>query len=142
MYILIWLFAIAAFLVLEAVTYQLVSVWFAAGCIGGLIAASLDAGLYAQLAVFAVVSAAALLLLRPLTVKLIKPKGLRTNADGLIGKEVLITKDVSNIGETGEGRVSGMTWTVRSENGENIPKGTVAQVVRIEGVKLIVKTGV
>ncbi len=135
----LWLVAIIAFIVLEAVTYQLVSVWFVIGSLGGLIAAALGANLPVQIAVFVIVSALMLAVLRPLSMKLLKPKGLKTNTDRLIGEDVLITEDVSNINETGKGKISGMTWTVRSESGEDIPENTVATVVRIEGVKLIVK---
>ncbi len=136
----LWLVAVIAFIVLEAVTYQLVSVWFVIGSLGGLVAAALGANLGVQIAIFVILSALMLVVLRPLSMKLLKPKGLKTNTDRLIGEDVLITQDVSNISETGQGRIKGMTWTVRSESGEDIPENTVATVVRIEGVKLIVKT--
>lgn len=35
----IWILGIIAFIILEAVTYQLVSIWFAIGALGGMIAA-------------------------------------------------------------------------------------------------------
>ncbi|MCD8106435.1 MAG: NfeD family protein [Oscillospiraceae bacterium] len=135
----LWLVAVIAFIVLEAVTYQLVSVWFVIGSLGGLVAAALGANLGVQIAIFVILSALMLVVLRPLSMKLLKPKGLKTNTDRLIGEDVLITQDVNNISETGQGRIKGMTWTVRSESGEDIPENTVATVVRIEGVKLIVK---
>ena len=134
-----WLIAVIAFIVLEAVTYQLVSVWFVIGSLAGLLAAALGANLMAQIAVFVIVSALMLAVLRPLSMKLLKPKGLKTNTDRLIGEDVLITKNVNNIQETGQGKIKGMTWTVRSETGEDIPENSVATVTRIEGVKLIVK---
>ncbi|MCD8006152.1 MAG: NfeD family protein [Oscillospiraceae bacterium] len=139
MYVTGWLIAVIAFIVLEAVTYQLVSVWFVIGSLGGLVAAALGANLGIQIAVFVILSALMLAVLRPLSMKFLKPKGLKTNTDRLIGEDVLITEDVSNINETGKGKISGMTWTVRSESGEDIPKDSVATVSRIEGVKLIVK---
>ncbi|MCD7805572.1 MAG: NfeD family protein [Oscillospiraceae bacterium] len=134
-----WLIAVIAFIILEAVTYQLVSVWFVIGSLAGLLAAALGASVMIQVAVFVIVSALMLIILRPLSMKLLKPKGLKTNTDRLIGEDVLITENVSNISGTGKGKISGMTWTVRSESGEDIPENSVATVVRIEGVKLIVK---
>jgi len=133
-----WLIAVIAFIILEAVTYQLVSVWFVIGALGGLLAAALGASLGVQIAVFVIVSALMLAVLRPLSMKLLKPKGLKTNSDALIGEDVLITEKVNNISGTGKGKIRGMTWTVRSESGEDIPENTVATVSRIEGVKLIV----
>ncbi|MCD8344846.1 MAG: NfeD family protein [Oscillospiraceae bacterium] len=138
MYVTGWLIAIIAFIVLEAVTYQLVSVWFVIGSLGGLVAAALGASFGVQIAVFVILSALMLAVLRPLSMKLLKPKGLKTNVDGLIGGDVLITENVSNIEGTGKGKINGMTWTVRSESGEDIPENSVATVSRIEGVKLIV----
>ena len=35
----IWILGIIAFIILEAVTYQLVSIWFAIGALGGMIVA-------------------------------------------------------------------------------------------------------
>ena len=35
----IWILGIIAFIILETVTYQLVSIWFAIGALGGMIAA-------------------------------------------------------------------------------------------------------
>ena len=53
-----WLIAIVVFIVAEAATVTLVSVWFIGGAVCALIAAILGAGLGVQLAVFLVVSAA------------------------------------------------------------------------------------
>ncbi len=135
----LWIGAVIVFVVIEAVTYQLVSVWFAVGSVGGLIAYMLGFGFGVQMTVFLILSVVTLLCLRPLSMKLLKPKGFKTNADSLVGKEVLITKAVSNVGASGEGKINGMTWTVRSEDGSDIDKGAVAVVKKIEGVKLIVE---
>lgn len=135
----LWIGAVIAFVIIEAATYQLVSVWFAVGSIGGMITYMLGFNFGAQMAVFLILSVITLLCLRPLSMKLLKPRGLKTNADSLVGKEVLITKAVSNVGASGEGKINGMTWTVRSEDGSDIDKGAVAVVKKIEGVKLIVE---
>ena len=135
----LWIGAVIAFVIIEAATYQLVSVWFAVGSVGGMITYMLGFGFGAQMAVFLILSVITLLCLRPLSMKLLKPKGLKTNADSLVGKEVLITKGVSNVNASGEGKVNGMTWTVRSADGSEINKGDVAVVKKIEGVKLIVE---
>ena len=52
----IWILGIIAFIILEAVTYQLVSIWFAIGALGGMIAAFLGTNFYVQMAVFIVES--------------------------------------------------------------------------------------
>ncbi len=133
----IWLAAVVLFVILEAATYQLISTWFAIGAVGGLIAALCGADFYIQLCVFAVVSAVMLAVLRPLSMRILKRQDFKTNADSLIGKDVLITNEVSNIKGTGEGKVNGMTWTVRSDTDEILLPGQTARIKRIEGVKLI-----
>lgn len=135
----IWILAVVAFVILEAVTYQLVSIWFVFGAVSGMIAAVCGANFYIQMAVFIIVSLIFLAVLRPVSMKLVKRQDFKTNADGLLGENVLITQEVSNIKGTGQGKVNGMVWTVRSDDDETVPVGTVAEIKRIEGVKLIIK---
>ena len=137
----VWLAGVIVFVVLEAVTYQLVSIWFAFGAAGALIASLCGAGIYLQLGIFLAIAILLLLILRPFSIKLVKHPDVKTNADSLIGKQVLITEEVNNISGHGKGKVNGMTWTVRSEDNEVISEGALPEVVRIEGVKLIVKGG-
>ena len=135
----IWLVAIVAFIILEATTYQMVSLWFIVGAIGGLIASLLGAGFWVQMTVFLVISVALLLVFRPIVVKRLSKNNIKTNADSVIGKKVLITETVDNTNSTGQGRVDGAIWTVRSESGTIIEAGTLATIKEIEGVKLIVE---
>lgn len=135
----IWFIALIVFLVLEGSTYQLISVYFAIGAVGGLISHMLGAEAWGQVIVFFAVSVLSLALLRPVSMKLLKNKGTKTNAESLIGARVYITKEVDNIKESGEGKVNGIYWTVRSLDDSVIPKDSVATIERIEGVKLIVK---
>lgn len=135
----IWIAAIIIFAVLEAVTYQLVSVWFAVGSVGGLITHLLGYNFTVQLAVFLLLTIIMLCCLRPLSMRHLKPKGLKTNVDNLIGRETIITEDVDNVKGQGKGIVDGMIWTVRSSDGAEIPEGAKAKIEKIEGVKLMVK---
>ena len=88
--------------------------------------------------VFLAVSIALLVFLRRISLKLLKTQNLKTNAEGLIGKSILITEDVNNTLCTGRGKIEGLVWTVRSEDNVEIAAGTVARIKRIEGVKLYV----
>ena len=136
---LVWLIGIIVFLILEGVTYQLVSIWFAVGAAGGLIASVMGARFNIQMTVFLAISIVLLLCLRPVSKKLLKTKKEKTNIDSLIGKDVLITKEVNNLLGNGEGKVGGMHWTVRNADNEVIPEGETVTVEKVEGVKLIVK---
>lgn len=135
----IWLAAVIAFIILEASTYQMVCVWFIVGSIGGMIASMLGAGFWVQMTVFLVVSIVLLILMRPLAMKRLNSHKVKTNADSLIGKKVLITETVDNTKATGQGKIDGAVWTVRSSDGSVIEEGEVAEIKKIEGVKLIVE---
>lgn len=135
----IWFIAVVVFLLLEGATYQLVSVYLAIGAVGGLVTYILGFGFAAQMTVFLVLSVLLLCLLRPISLRMMKDKKLKTNAESLIGEKVYITKEVNNIAGSGEGKINGALWTVRSADGNVIPKDTVAVVEKIEGVKLIAK---
>lgn len=69
----LWLGLAAVFAAVEAVTVQVVSVWFALGSIGGMIAALCGASVTMQILIAAVVSVITLLLFRPFIVKVLKP---------------------------------------------------------------------
>lgn len=133
----VWVAGVVVFVVLEAVTYQLVSIWFALGAVAGMIARIAGADFTVQFAIFLAVSALSLVCLCPVSKKLIKHSRVQTNVDSLIGEDVLILSDTNKI--EGTGKVGGMVWSVRSCDGQKIQKGETAAVTSIEGVKLIVK---
>lgn len=135
----VWLVLIIAFMVVEAVTYQLICIWFAFGSIGALIASLITDNTVCQAVVFVVISAVSLIALRPAAKRIFKPRGLKTNVEGLIGKEVVITRDVNNLTAVGQGKINGMVWSVRSADDTEIKQGSTAIVERVEGVKLIVR---
>jgi len=137
----IWLGAIVLFLVVEALVPGLVSIWFAFGALAALISALLSAPLWLQFVWFIAVSVAALALTRPLARKYVNARVQPTNADMLIGQECLVTETIDNLHATGAVSVGGKVWTARSEGDSmTIPRGAMARVLRIEGVKLIVET--
>lgn len=134
----LWVIALVVFLVIEAITVGLTSIWFAAGALVAWICALLGAPVWLQVAVFIVVTAVALYFTRPIVKKYINGKIVPTNADANIGKECRVTETIDNIAGTGAVYVDGKTWTARSDNDEVIPEGELVTALRIEGVKLIV----
>lgn len=135
-----WLVAFIVFAVGEAVTVGLVSIWFAIGALGGMAVAALHGGLWLQIAVFLGISALALALFKPLSAKLLKPKISATNADRVIGEHAVVTEEIDNTLAQGQVKVDGQVWTARSAHEVVIPVGTEVQVLRIEGVKVVVET--
>ena len=135
----IWLAAIIVFLLVEAGTVALVSIWFAGGALLAMIAAALGAGVPVQLAVFVLSSGLLLALMWPLAKKRINGRHVHTNADRLIGREVLVTEQIENLKETGEIKVNGVLWTAVSADGSVIPAGALVRIERLEGAKVYVR---
>ena len=112
-----WMLLTAAFLVIEALTAGLTTIWFAGGSVVALILTFLGAPIWLQAAAFAAISLILLLITRP----------------------VLVTEQIDNLRGTGEVQLDGQFWMARSVNSDQIiEKGEVAMVRDIQGVKLIV----
>ena len=136
----VWLIAMIVLLVVEGVVPGLISIWFALGALAALVSALLHAPLWLQIVWFLAVSIVALALTRPLAKKYINSKTQPTNADMLIGKECVVRESIDNVLGAGAVSVDGKVWTARTESDDmKAPEGSRAAVVRIEGVKLIVK---
>ena len=135
---LLWLILLIVFGVGEAATVGLTSAWFALGSLAALICTMLGGGLWLQIAVFVVVSAVTLALVRPLAKKYLVPAYSATNADRVIGQEAVVTQTIDNLHGQGQVNIAGQTWTARSQDDTVIEAGTTVQVLRIEGVKVFV----
>lgn len=135
----LWVAAIVVFLIVEALTPSLVSIWFAVGSLAALAVAVFGGNIYLQLIAFLVVSALCVLLLRKYYKKSGASKKLPDPSERFIGAEVIVTEEVDNLRETGLAKISGVEWRLKSETGEILPSGLPVTVTAIEGVKLIVK---
>ncbi len=135
----IWLAMMVFFVIVEAACpLHLVSVWFAVASLIAMIISLFGGAIWLQIAVFLVVSGGLLLALWPLVKKYMKPKVVATNIDSVVGMLAHVTEDINNIDATGQVKVNGLPWTARSTGGQNIPKGTLIRIDRVEGVKLLV----
>ena len=134
----LWLVLLVVFLIVEASTVTLVSLWFAAGSLAALLASLLGGPLWLQVLLFLAVSTLSLIALRPLFRKFIRPKLTATNVDSVIGSTGLVTIAVDNVSAAGQVKLGAMVWTARSTSGAPIPEGTLVKVDRIEGVKVFV----
>ena len=134
----IWLGVMVLFLILEAATVTMISLWFAGGALAALAVSLLGGGLVWQITAFIAVSAVLLALLRPLARKHFTPKLSPTNVDSVIGSQGYVTADIDNVAATGTVKLGAMEWTARSTTGAKISTGTLVKVDKIEGVKAFV----
>lgn len=136
---LFWAAAIVVFVLAEAATTALVSVWFAVGAAAAMLASVFTSSLAVQFAVFAVVSAITLVIMLPL---LAKRRTMRqppvTNGSPLtIGHRGIVLQDIPQ-GDMGRVRVDGLDWQARTENGTPLAKDTRCEVKNVDGAVLIV----
>ena len=134
----IWLILAVMFLIAEAATVTMVSLWFAAGCLVAMVVALTGGSLGFQVFIALAVSAGLLACLRPVVRKHFTPKLTKTNVDDVIGSQGYVTADIDNVSATGKVKLGSMEWTARSTSGTVIPKGTLVKVDKIEGVKAFV----
>lgn len=133
----IWLILIVVFLVAEAATTALISLWFAVGALAALIV-SIFTNLFAvQIVVFAVVSAITLAIMVPLLAKRrANQKPPVTNGAQLVlGKRGVVLKAILP-GEVGRVRVDGLDWQARADVA--LPEGSRCQVTAADGAVLTV----
>ena len=135
----IWLAVAVIFIIIEAITVGLTTIWFAAGALIALVLAFLKIGPMAQVIVFLIVSLALLGTTRKVFVNKLKTGSEKTNVDALICEEGVVVEEITphNVGLV---KVKGQNWSAVAEDKEaTIVKDTTVNVVAIEGVKLIVK---
>lgn len=134
----VWLVAIVVFVVAEAATLGLTSIWFACGALLAMIMALFGASIWWQLIMFIVGSAVLLGSTRKWVSKL-KLGRVKTNADRIIGQQGVVIQTIDNQAAQGQVRISGQVWTARSESDAPIAEGCNVEVLKISGVKAIVK---
>jgi membrane protein implicated in regulation of membrane protease activity len=91
-----------------------------------------------QILIFLAIATLLLIFTRPIAIKKFKIGQEKTNVDSLIGKHALVVKTIGEF-ERGEAKINGQIWSARSEGNTEITEGKKCEILRIEGVQLIVR---
>ena len=135
-----WLVLMLILILAEIATMGLTTIWFAAAALVCGICAGFGMPFLPQMIIFIVISLVLILFTRPIAMKYFNRDRVKTNAESLIGRQTIVTTQIDNLRAAGQVTVSGQEWTARSsEDGTIIPQGAVAEVLAINGVKLIVR---
>ncbi len=134
-----WIIAAVVFGIIESATVALLTIWFALGAVAAAVAAQLGASIAAQVGTFVLTSAVFLCLTRPFLKKIAVKKPQKTNVDRFIGAEGMVTEAIDRMSGLGQVKVGGQIWSAVSEDGSPIDKGKVVEVLKISGVKLVVR---
>ena len=134
----LWTVAAVVFLIVEAVTAAMNSIWFVAGSLAALAGAALGAPIWGQILLFVAVSGVCFAILYPRLKNLLRRDRQPTNADMALGQECVVTQRIDNLAGTGAVSVGGKTWSARSADGQVFELGAIVTADSIQGVKLIV----
>lgn len=136
--LLFWSVALIVFTAIEFASQQLVTIWFAVGSLGALIAAGAGASFKVQLIIFTVLTTLLLVFTRPILKKALSFKTTYTNTRKNIGKLAIITQTINPMLNTGRAKLEDTDWIAVSENAHEINVGTTVRVIDVDGAKLIV----
>ena len=118
-----WLLCAIGFVVLEAMTWNLVSIWFAVGSAAALLSCLLVQSFRVQAAVF----------------KKLRNAPIATNGDRNLGREATVLTPVT-AEATGRVRLDGVDWNARCVTpGDTLAPGESCRVMEIHSTLLIVE---
>lgn len=133
-----WLIAAVGFLVLEGMTFNMTSIWFAIGAAAALLSCLFVDSFRVQAVVFLAVSVLCLLAFRPLAARLRK-KPTPTNGDRNLGREASVLTTVT-AEQPGRVRLDGVDWNARCATpGDVLAPGDLCRVTKIHSTLLIVE---
>jgi membrane protein implicated in regulation of membrane protease activity len=132
-----WLAFFVIALVVEVITADMISIWFALAAIPSfIIALVFEESLVWQIVSFILISGVLLFLTRPVVKKYLKTNEIKTNVDAMVGVKVQVTKMITpeNVGRV---VFRSLDWAAISKETINI--GEYARVLDVDGNKLIVE---
>ncbi|NLW18068.1 MAG: NfeD family protein [Firmicutes bacterium] len=135
----IWILIALAFGAVELATVSFFSSLFGLGALVAAVSSLFISNWMAQAIVFIVASVCFVLMLRPIILRSFDKEKTRTNVSRLIGRPGSVIVAIDNTEGVGQVKVDGEIWTARSLTGEPIPVDSRVEVVRIEGVRAVVR---
>ena len=137
-----WLIFAGICILAEFLTEGFLICWFGIGALAAMTASFFTNNLIIQFAIFAAVSTILVLSTRKLGKKM-QAKQVPMNVYTIIGKKAVVSTEIDNVKGQGQIKVDGDIWSAKNEiDDEPIPEGTTVEIVRIDGVKAIVKKNV
>ena len=132
-----WLAVAVILLVIEAITINLVTIWFAIGALCAMVMSIFVDSFFINFAAFVVVSFGLLIITKPMCKKIVKK--VPTNVDRLIGQTALVTQEIDPVLGAGQVTVKGVIWSAKTEGDAKVAKDKIVEITEISGVKLVVK---
>lgn len=136
----VWLIIFILLVIIEALTMNLTTIWFAIGSGIAYLCAQLGLGFWGQFSVFVIVSLLLLFFTKPFAHKYAQKHFVKTNVDELIGQTAKTTSVINNAEGYGSAILNGQEWTaISADDNIVIEPDTRVTVKEIRGVKLVVE---
>ena len=91
----VWTIVLVIAIIVEAITVDLVSIWFGLGAIAALIGEFFGLDQTLQIVLFTIISIVCIFVTRPLAKKYLRGNTIKTNLDRVIGKHCLVTETIT-----------------------------------------------
>lgn len=138
-YYIIWLILAVILAVAELLSLNLTTIWFALAALISFFVALTGLNIIVQIVVFLLTSILLLIFTKPFVKKYLKVGSEKTNVDSLIGKEAIVKESIDNLKNEGVVYINGLSWSARNIVNQPIPVNATVLIIKVEGVKLIVK---
>lgn len=132
----VWIGLFILFLIIEGMTMELVTIWFALGSLCAYIVSLMGAPFWLQLTVFLVSTILMLVLVFPFVRRKLKVGGHKTNVDSLVGRKAVITEKVE-FNKIGVASINGVLWSATGEGTFDV--GETVLIKEVKGNRLIIQ---
>ena len=132
----IWLMVVILLTIVEVITVNLTTIWFVISGIITIFVSMITDNFAYQLGTFTVLGIILLLTTKSFLQKRLSVIKEATNLDRVVGMDGVETIQISKK-QSGEVKVDGKLWTALSN--EELSKGDLIQVIKMDGVKLHVR---
>lgn len=137
---LIWLLVACAFAILEMFTAGFMVIWFGVAALVSLVFSLIFPEAFAaQIIIWGILSVILLLFTKKFANK-VNANAVPTNVYSVIGKKANVIVEINGEKSTGQVKVDGDVWSAKTEEfNAIIPVGTAVEIVKVDGVKVVVK---
>ena len=133
----LWIVILVLAIIIELISYGLISIWFIPSIILTIILKAFGLNNnYIEIMIVLSLSTVLLIFTRPLVVKFLKPQNIKTNFDRILDMKGKIIKKV-NLNDFGIVKVDGKEW--RCYASKEIEVGKIVKIIKIDSNKLEVE---
>lgn len=136
----IWLIIAGLFIIIETFTSGFLIFWFGIGALVSMIISIFIEDIFIQTIIFIISSVILIFATKPFVKKFTNSQTISTNINSLIGKTGIVVKEIDNLASVGQVKVNGELWSAKSIDNQIISENTKVEIIKIDGVQLIVKT--